>query len=456
MKNQKSTECILFQDIFRRPIQAIFDQDNGTSDGGAILIRAADEKIKLTEELAATFRSQRVEGKVMHSFLSLLRQRIYGIVCGYHDGNDAARIGNDPLLRILAGDDRNNSSLASQPTISRFENSCSTRDLFRMAEALADRVIEHNASRLSGKARHITIDLDPTVDPTHGEQQLTFFNAFYDSHCYLPMTGFLQFNDESEQYLFAAILRPGNSPDRKGAIGILKRTIPKLLSSFPDAEIRVRLDGGFACEEILHFLEQWKCVKYAINLPKHKKIEKRIRGDLKKVRRKFKRTGRAARIYSEFRHANSKWSRSRRIIAKAEIVTYPGREPRDNPRFLVTNMQGTPRKVYEKFYCRRGDTENRIKELKYSLALDRTSCSRFLANQFRVLLSAAAFVLLQQIRYCASKTIYARAQASRIIDQLIKLGGRVTVSVRRIVIHLPKTAPSRSDWSKVAKALGAA
>lgn len=450
----KNTDCF-FQDIFGRRLEIAFNQERTTSDGGAVLLLAADRRLNLVAALNAALQPKRQPGKVVHNNESLLSQRIFSIACGYPDTSDAARLGHDPLMRLLAGGDENIHDLASQPTICRFENSLSHRDLYRLGDTLVDVVIANQQRRRKGFVGNITIDLDPTVDPTHGDQQLTFFNGFYDCHCYLPMIGFVQFDNEPEQHLVAAVLRPGNSNDRKGACAILRRLIPKLKTAFPRAVIRVRLDGGFASEEILALIESFHGLQYAINMPKNSILIKKSQGLMRKVRKKFRKKQAAVRLYGECRYAAKKWSRKRRVIMKAEIVTHPGREPRENPRFLITNMRGSPRRIYEDFYCLRGDAENRIKELKNSVALDRTSCSNFRANQFRVLLSAAAYVLLQEIRHCAGHTRLAQAQAPRIIMSLIKLGARVTISVRRIRIELPRSVPAQSEWLSIARNLGA-
>ena len=194
---------------------------------------------------------------MQHRIEELLCQRVFGIACGYEDGNDAARIADDPMHKLLAG--RNpieGASLASQPTLSRFENSVRRADLYRIADALTDRVVAHHRRRLRAKVRRVTIDMDPTDDPTHGQQEFAFYNGHYDSWCYLPMVTTLIFNDESEQYLVAAVLRPGNAPASRGTTGILRRLLPKLREAFPKARIRVRLDGGFATPEIFDFLEE--------------------------------------------------------------------------------------------------------------------------------------------------------------------------------------------------------
>jgi len=213
-------QSVLFPDLFRRPVVARFDQRHGSSDGGAILLKACDNRLRLTERLANGIVDARQSGKIEHTIGELVRQRLYAIACGYPDGNDAARLGEDPIQKLMVGRDPiEGATLASQPTLSRFENSVRRADLYRMGETLAECVIERHRQRLGRGVRHITIDLDPTDDPTHGAQQLTFFNAHYDTWCYLPVAGFLTFNDEPEQYLFAYVLRPGNAPASRGAIG---------------------------------------------------------------------------------------------------------------------------------------------------------------------------------------------------------------------------------------------
>src|SRR5437764_5763006 len=241
MNEHTTTECLLFPGIFERPVVAQFDQSQGSSDGGAVLLKAADRGLGLTAALVACLKDERQAVKVDHELEELLTQRIMAIACGYEDANDAARLASDPVHKLLVGRDRKKGEdLASQPTLSRFENSVDRKELFAMIEVLAETVIERHRQRRHGRARRITIDLDPTDDPTHGQQQLSFFNGHYDSYCYLPMVGFLTFNEEPAQYLVTAVLRAGNAAGSLGAVGILSRLIPLLRRAFPKAVIRVR------------------------------------------------------------------------------------------------------------------------------------------------------------------------------------------------------------------------
>jgi hypothetical protein len=321
---------------------------------------------------------------------------------------------------------------------------------------LADLVIERHRKRLQGRARLITIDLDPTDDPTHGAQQLTFFNWHYDTYCYLPMVGFLSFDQEAEQYLVTAVLRPGNAPASRGAVGILRRLIPRLQAAFPRAKIRVRLDGGFAAPEVLDFLDQEPKVEYLVNLAANAVLKRRVESSMKGVRRATQISEQTEHVYGECQYRTRKtWPWPRRVIYKAEVVWAQGKEPKDNPRFVVTNLKQSPQWIYEKVYCQRGDLENRIKELHYGMEIGRTSCTNFWANQFRVLMTAAAYVLMQELRLGLAGTASARAQVSSLRERFLKLGAQVVVSVRRVVLHLPQSFPYRDSFHRLAFNLGA-
>jgi len=445
----------LFPNLFRRPVVAKFDQRHGSSDGGAILLKACDERLGLTRRLANCVVDARQAGKVEHTIGDLVRQRLYAIACGYPDGNDAARLAEDPIQKLLIGRDPiSGAALASQPTLSRFENAVRRSDLYRMGEALAECVIERHRRRLGRGIRHITIDLDPTDDPTHGAQQLTFFNAHYDTWCYLPVAGFLTFNHEPEQYLFAYVLRPGNASATRGAIGILSRLLQRVREAFPRARVLVRLDGGFAAPQVFEFLEAQDC-DYVVAMAKNARLARRATRLMVRVRRQSRRTGRTAHVYGETQYAARRWKSKRRVIIKAEVVRHEGRAPKNNPRFVVTNLTGWPRRLYEQVYCARAEVENRIKELHHGLEIDRTSCSSFLANQLRVLLTAAAYVLMQELRLTAHRGACARATVSTLRDRLLKLGVWVERSVRRIVLHLPATFAYRTDWLRIARSVGA-
>lgn len=454
MTDATISQTVLFPDLFAKPVVAAFDQPHASSDGGAILLKAADRKLGLTTQLAATLRDGRAAERVTHSLQDLLAQRVFAIACGHPDGNDADALADDPIHKLLLDRDPiTGPRLASQPTVSRFENGLTRRVLFDLTETLAEVVIARHRRR-KRRARRITVDIDVTADETHGAQQLAFFNGFYGSWCYLPLVVLLTFDDEPRQYLVAAILRPGNVPATAGVRGVLTRLCPKLRAAFPRARLRVRLDGGFATPDTFDLLET-AGVEYVVAMAKNAVLEREAAPLLAPARATATATGESARVFGECQYQAQTWPHPRRAVIKAEVVCHPGREPRDNPRFVITNLRHTPQWIYQQVYAARGDSENRIKELHHGLALGRTSCSRFWPNQLRVTLTVAAYVLLQELQLGAARTPLARAQVPTLQLTLLRLGVQVVRSVRRIVLHLPRSHLALSAWQRIAVRLGA-
>jgi hypothetical protein len=457
---EKITHCLLFPEQFSKPLQVKFDEPLSSSDGGAVLLRAADEKLELTSSLAACLVDRRQVAKVQHTIEDLLRQRIYGLACGYADGNDAARLAADPIFKILLGRDPvTGAELPSQPTLSRFENRIGRKENYRLAQQLLLSILERQKQRRR-KVRRITIDLDSTDDPTHGQQQFTFFNAHYDTYCYLPLLGFLSFDDEPESYLATAMLRPGNATEKgehaRVVVGLLSRLVGLVRAAFPKAMINVRLDGGFACPQMLDYLDSIPRLEYVCGLAKNAVLVRKAEPFMV-VARKRAQVKKSPRAFCECRYAAQSWEGcQRRVIIKAEVVYNHCGEPKDNPRFVVTNKRQSAKFIYRKAYCSRGEIENRIKELHHGLEIDRTSCSNFWANQFRVTLTAAAYALMQEIRGQAKPTSLARAQVTTLREHLLKLSARVEASVRRIVLHLPQSFAFAREWTTIARRLGAA
>ena len=454
MNDSTITQTVLFPDVADRPLIATFDQPHASSDGGAVLLKAADRRFGLLTALAATVPDARASTRVTHGVGNLLAQRVFAIACGHPDGNDADRLADDPIHKLLLGRDPiDGGRLASQPTISRFEQTAAPRMLLAMSHALADTVIARHRRRRRD-VRLITIDLDATEDQTHGAQQLTFFNGFYDHWCYLPLVGTLTFDDETRQYLVAAILRPGNAAGTAGAVSLLHRLLPKLWRAFPGARLRVRLDAGFATPELFAHLEA-AGVEYVVAMGTNAVLGRHAEPYLAPLRAVVAATHDTTTAYGEAAYQTRSWSAPRRTIIKAEVVWHAGREPRDNPRFAITNLRQTPEWIYTHVYCARGDSENRFKELKLALAFGRTSCTRFWANQLRITLTAAAFVLFQELQLRADRTSLRGAQVPRLRQALITIGVQVVRSVRRIVLHFPRSHPDAATWAQLARALGA-
>jgi len=450
-----TTQRVLFKDVFDKPIHACFDQPDSSVDGGAILLKAADTNLNLTGRLANCLIDRRDSGSVIHSYQEQLCQRVYGLACGYEDCNDAARLVNDPMHKLSVGRDPTiGLALASQPTLCRFENAIDSRSLLRMAYQLAEVVIERHRQRLGEDCRLITIDMDPTDDATHGKQQLTLFNGYYDKWCYLPQACFLNFDNETDHYLFAYQLRPGDVNATYGAIPILKRIVPRLRQAFPKAKIRVRLDSGFATPEMFEFFDD-HALQYVVAFPSNTTLLDHAEPLMEQVRPKSVDSEQTEHLYGDCYYSARSWDTVRRVVIKAEVVRKEGGDPRDNARFVVTNLTLAPQHIYEKIYCARGDVENRIKELLYGMNIDRTSCHRFFANQFRGLLSAAAYVLMQELRLSAGDKTIAKAQVSTLREKLLKMAVWITSSNRRVVLRLPVSAPWKWEWMRVARNLGA-
>jgi DDE family transposase len=446
-------QTVLFPELADRPLVATFDQPHASSDGGAILLQAADRHLGLLAALTATVPDARAPARVTHGVGDLVAQRVFAIACGHPDGNDGDRLADDPIHKLLLGRDPiDGGRLASQPTISRFEHTAAPRMLLAMGHALADTVIARHRRRRR-HVRLITLDLDVTDDQTHGAQQLTFFNGFYDHWCYLPLVASLTFDREARQYLVAAILRPGNAAGTGGVVSLLHRLVPKLWAAFPGAQLRVRLDAGFATPEIFAHLEA-AGVEYVVAMGNNAVLARHAEPYIAPLRAVVATTHDTATTYGEAAYQAGTWPAPRRTIIKAEVVWHQGREPRDNPRFVVTNLRQTPAWIYTHVYCARGDSENRFKELKLALAFGRTSCTRFWSNQLRITLTAAAFVLFQELQLRADRTALRGAQVPRLRQALITIGVQVVRSVRRLVLHFPRSHPDAATWTHLARALG--
>jgi len=448
------TQSVLFSDLADRSVVVKFDQPHASSDGGAVLLKAAERTLGVIDALVAPLADGRDPAKVTHTRHDLVAQRVFGLAGGHADGNDGDALAEDPIHKLLLDRDPiEGRRLASQPTLSRFEQVAGPRELYQMSDALADRVIARHRRRCR-RARLVTIDIDATADPTHGAQQLAFFNGFYDTWCYLPLVATLTFDQEPRQYLVAAILRPGTGPATAGVRGIVRRLIPKLWHAFPHARIRVRLDAGFNTPEVFKELDT-AGVEYVVAMAKNSVLEGFAEPHLRPLRDLAAATRTTETRYHDAMYQAGSWPHLRRVIIKAEVVALDGREPRDNPRFLVTNLTQTPEWIYRHVYCARGDSENRLKELHHGMAFGRTSCTRFWANQLRVTLTAAAYVLIQELQLRADRTALAGAQVARLRHLLITIGVSVERSVRRIVLHFPQSHPASAIWIRLARDLGA-
>jgi len=446
-------QAVLFEGFSSKPLVVEFTAERLSSDGGVALLAQVDRRLGLTARLSEALLDRRLHERVEHKLGDLLRQRVFTIALGYADCNDAARIGDDLAVKLACGrSPAADQGLASQPTLSRFERDRSGRELVGAARAL-ERTVLDDLRRRHKRPRRITIDLDSSVDPTHGQQPFTFFNGYYDSWCYLPLLGFLSVDDDPEQHLFFARLRPGTARDVRCVRSLLRRIVPNLKRRFPRAEVLVRLDAGFAGAELFELLDELH-VKYLVAMPQNPKLVRIAARHMHAVRSIAEKFGGTTTLHGETDYRAKTWSRVRRAIFKAEVTDLTGRALRDNLRIVVTNLRGSPESLW-KLYAHRGDVENRIKELKHDLEIDRTSSTSFLANQLRVHSTAAAFVLFQSLRHALAKTELARAQVATLRLRLLKIGAIVRESCRRIVLLMPATHPWADVWRRAALAVGA-
>jgi Transposase DDE domain group 1 len=424
------TSCIsqlLFSFYRHRPIRADFSGGQISSDAGLLPLRAFDQRHGLTRGLAERVGDPRDEGRIGHSGLSLFRQRLYQIIAGYEDANDADRLRYDPAFQILA-DQPLGEPLGSQPTLSRWENSPAPRDLLRLQDALLDWFVKICGKQVR-KRGEILLDVDSTDDPTHGQQQLSFFNGGYGQHMYHPLLIF----ERHTGCLLAARLRPGRVVSHARIIPLLLRLVPRLQREFPNVRIQLRADAGFATPMLYEFCEFFG-LQYAIGIGNNSRLQGKAQRLQRRIARRFRRTGQPQRSFSSFLYRAHPWSHQRRICYKAEQA-----QAGTNLRFLVTNLPGRSRSVFS-FYNDRGECENRIEEFKNGFAADRLSCHRFRANAFRLLLHSFAYNLVNLFRLQLPWSM-GSAQIETLRTQLFKIGARIRQTSRCIRIHLASGWP---------------
>lgn len=426
------TECnrepLLFSSLNRQQIVADFDGGHLTSDGGGLLLREADRALHLTQRLADCLTDPRDPAKVIHDQRTMLAQRIQGIALGYEDLNDHDTLREDPLMAVLADKTPDpEDPLASAPTLCRFENRIDRKALAQMAEVFVETFIASHRC----PPKQLVLDFDATDDRVHGGQEGRFFHGYYDGYCFLPLYVFC------EDQLLVAYLRPSNIDASKHTRAILKLLVRRLRQAWPKVRIIVRGDSGFCRWRTMRWCEKHD-VYYVFGLARNKVLSRMAEPFMNRAERAFEQTGRKQRRFHEVRYAAKTWDRKRRVIVKAERLPQG-----PNTRFVVTNLPGRrPAQVYDGLYTARGDMENRIKEQQLHLFADRTSCHAFLANQFRLLLASAAYVLVDHLRRTTLKgTELACAQVATIRLKLFKVAARVRTSVRRVVFHFSSSYP---------------
>ena len=442
----------VFQACQRRRVTAAFDGGAITSNAGALLLREIDRFIGLFDRVAACFTDHRDPRLTQHSVRTLVAQRITGIALGYEDLNDHDELRHDPLLALLAGQlgglRKDCAALAGKSTLNRLEHAPTGgepgryRRIDHDPDALQAVLVELFIDAWEGKPpSRLVLDIDATDDAVHGRQEGRFFHGYYGHYCFLPL-----YITCGGRPLFTP-LRPGNADPAEGVRGPLGRIIARLRQEWPWLEILLRADSAYAREELLAWCED-NGVDYVIGLARNSRLVEKIGCELADAHAEAVRHGRPARRFAEFLYATlTSWSRRRRVVAKAEHLL-----GKANPRFVVTSLPAdtfSARTVYERVYCPRGNMEHTIKEQQLDLFSDRTSASRFAANQLRLLFSAFASILFHALRRMLHGTRLARATAGTLRLKLLKIGARVTVSVRRVKVAMDSAHPSAAAFARV-------
>jgi hypothetical protein len=419
-----------------------------SSDGGALLLREVDRKIKLLGRLAVCFSDGRDAARVDHPLPEMLAQRIYGLALGYEDLNDHEQLRSDPLLAVLAGRRELDEPLAGKSTLNRLELAGRSQRYHKIgysAEAIDQLLVNLYVESHAVQPTEIVLDLDATDIPLYGHQPERFFHGYYDSYCYLPLYIF------AGDQLLCARLRPANQDGAAGSVDEVSRIVSQVRQQWPQVKIVLRADSGFCREELMAWCES-NHVDYLFGLARNERLRKQIDAQIDEARSLHQSTGRAARVFTEFTYQTLKsWARPRRVVGKAEYL-----DKGENPRFVVTSLtpdKWAARALYEDFYCARGEMENRIKE-QMCLFADRLSTDEMKGNQLRLYFSALAYTLMEALRRLGLKgTEWAQAQVDTIRLKLLKIGALVRISVRRVVLELSTAYPWKDHFAQAYQAL---
>jgi hypothetical protein len=464
-----TTDCkvqtLLFPELTSRPIAVDFEAGHVSSDGGGVLLARLDRSYGYLQRFANCFTDHRDCDLVEHSVLELLRQRVYGIALGYEDLNDHDRLCVDPLLASLCGKKdplgRNRhrkadqgKALCGKSTLNRLELTpadASARSRYKKIaaapEALEDFFISEYVRSLKKGTKAVTLDLDATDDPLHGDQEGKFFHGYYGGYCYLPLYIF------DGNWPVLAALRTSDHDASSGAVEKVRKIVTALRRRFPAIKIRLRADSGFCRDALMSWCEL-NGVYYIFGLARNPVLERKLKAGLEKARQLSEANqGKPARVFVEMTYKAETWHAPRWVIGKAEWT-----QGEANPRFIITNenpLEFDPQELYEKEYCGRGDMENRIKEQQMDFYSDRTSTGTMRANQLRLWFSILAYLLVNQLRRVGLEgTELARATCGTIRTRLLKIGALVRVSIRRVGVSLSSAWPLRELFALVASRLG--
>ena len=426
------------KNIKKRKIEITWAGGEISSDSGGILLSAADKHLELTDRVSEVLPDPRSKAHTDHGAGNLLRQRVYGIALGYEDLNDHDELRNDTAFQTFVGSDK---ILASSSTLCRFESWSNESTGRQLTWKIHKIIMDTFLNSFDQSPDELILDIDATDSLVYGNQEGRFFNAYYDNYCFLPLYIFCG------KHLLVSYLRHAMKSAALHAGAILKLVIKEIRKKWPDVRIIVRGDSGFCTPSIMHHLEK-EGVFYSLGLAKNSKLLWHLEDQIKRVERKFRATEEKQKVYTSFNYVADSWSSPRKIIGKASH-----NENGNNPRFVATNLPHGPRKIYEKIYCGRCDMENRIKEKKLDLFADRTSCHLWWGNQFRVLLSSIAYILVDCIRRVGLKgTDFQNSYVRTIRLKLFKIGAVIIRNTRKIKFIMTTHYPYKAQFFHACKA----
>ncbi len=452
------TECtpalFEFEPVERKKVVAAFDGGTITSDAGGLLLWRLDRGLGLIRRMAACFTDRRDPRLLEHTVETLVGQRVFGLALGYEDLNDHDELRHDPVFAVLAGKLEAKRSdcapVAGKSTLNRLEHT-PKRDAEKYhkidydAASLEALFVDIFLDAHARPPKEIVLDLDPTDDPIHGEQEGRFFHGYYDCYCYLPLYIFCG------RFLLCAKLRPSNIDGAAGALDEVARIVARIRARWPKVRIVLRGDSGFCREDLMAWCEAGG-VGYVFGLAPNARLKAVLAPEAWEAERRCETAGTAARVFKDFAYRTEKtWSRARRVVGKAEHLPPVNDRCGANPRFVVTSLPRTridARALYEDLYCARGEMENRIKEQQLDLFADRTSSATMKANQLRLWFSSMAYVLLNELRRIALRhTQFADATCGTIRLKLLKIGALVRRSVRRIKFAMASGFPWQNEFT---------
>ena len=424
-----SPQSIDFGRLGRRVVEGRFDGGSMTSDGGVMLLGATDKKLGLIEAAARCIADPRSPLLITHQVRDMLRQRVYGLALGWEDLNDHAVLRQDVAMQTAVGVDRD---VASAPTLCRLEKWADRATAARLHQVL----VEQFVASFKTVPEELVLDFDATDNPLFGQQEGRFFHGYYDEYCYLPLYVFCG------QQLLCAYLRPSRIDGARHAAAILKLLVRRLRQVWPAVRIVFRGDSGFCRQRIVNYCERAN-VHYIIGLARNPRLQQITEFVELAMKDAFEHSGLKQREVGEFAYAAQSWARERRVITRLEYG-----QQGNNPRYVVTNLAGEPKALYDDVYCQRGEAENRIKEAQVGLFATRTSCHHFQSNQLRMLLAALGYVLIERLRALGLQgTGLACAQIDTLRIKLLKLGAVITRNTRRIRLYMASNWPSKDIFA---------